>query len=94
MRMKRYAAGLSALSLLWLSACASGPPSPAPRLTVNICATPDPCRLPASNPRTHGDLNLQVEITEGAWAECAAKVDAIIACHRQAYEDWPDAEAD
>lgn len=34
---------------------------------------------------TNGDLNLEVERTEAAWAQCAAKVDAIIACHGQAH---------
>ncbi|WP_407657374.1 Rz1-like lysis system protein LysC [Kushneria phosphatilytica] len=56
-------------------------PSPAPTLIVNRCATPSPCTLPASHPTTNGELHLQLERTEAAWARCAAEVDAIIACH-------------
>ncbi|WP_420706095.1 Rz1-like lysis system protein LysC [Halomonas sp. G11] len=69
-----------------LSACASAPPSPAPVLTINQCAIPSPCSLPASNPQTNGELHLQLERTETAWAQCAAEVDAIIACHEDADE--------
>ncbi|MFD2314018.1 Rz1-like lysis system protein LysC [Halomonas organivorans] len=64
-----------------LSACASAPPSPAPPLIVKRCVTPTPCTLPASHPTTNGDLHRQLELTESAWARCAAQVDAIIACH-------------
>ncbi|WP_350355177.1 Rz1-like lysis system protein LysC [Larsenimonas rhizosphaerae] len=66
--------------LTLLSGCASAPPSPAPPLIVNQCATPTPCTLPASHPTSNGELHLQLERTEAAWAMCAAEVDAIIAC--------------
>ncbi|WP_422671005.1 Rz1-like lysis system protein LysC [Billgrantia pellis] len=69
-----------------LSGCASAPPSPAPTLIVNRCATPTPCTLPASSPTTNGELNLQLERTEAAWAQCAAEVDAIILCHETSHE--------
>ncbi|WP_425453270.1 Rz1-like lysis system protein LysC [Kushneria indalinina] len=65
-----------------LSGCASAPPSPAPTLIVNQCATPAPCTLPASHPATNGELHLQLEQTENAWAMCAAEVDAVIQCHQ------------
>ncbi|WP_121170904.1 Rz1-like lysis system protein LysC [Kushneria sinocarnis] len=71
-------------------------PSPAPTLTVNRCATPDPCTLPASHPTTNGELHLQLERTEAAWARCAAEVEAIIACHHSAAADMqaaPEATA-
>ncbi|WP_267902466.1 Rz1-like lysis system protein LysC [Kushneria phosphatilytica] len=64
-----------------LSGCATAPPSPAPPIIVKRCATPSPCTLPASHPMTNGELHLQLEKTEAAWASCAAEVDAIIACH-------------
>ncbi|WP_370625299.1 Rz1-like lysis system protein LysC [Chromohalobacter israelensis] len=66
-----------------LAGCATAPPSPAPMLTVKRCPTPSPCTLPASHPTTNGELNLQLERTEAAWAQCAAQVDAIIQCHEE-----------
>ncbi|WP_374694425.1 Rz1-like lysis system protein LysC [Halomonas sp. SpR1] len=66
-----------------LSGCASAPPSPVPVITINQCATPSPCSLPASNPHTNGELHLQLERTEAAWAQCAAEVDTIIICHQE-----------
>ncbi|WP_413614109.1 Rz1-like lysis system protein LysC [Halomonas sp. FeN2] len=74
-----------------LAGCAAAPPSPAPMLITNQCATPSPCTLPASNPLTNGELDLQLERTEAAWAQCAAEVDAIIACHENADEKTPPA---
>ncbi|WP_107334205.1 MULTISPECIES: Rz1-like lysis system protein LysC [unclassified Halomonas] len=67
-----------------LSACATAPPPPVPVITINQCAAPSPCSLPASNPQTNGELHLQLERTEAAWAQCAAEVDAIILCHNEA----------
>ncbi|MFC7414770.1 Rz1-like lysis system protein LysC [Larsenimonas suaedae] len=67
-----------------LSGCAATTPSPVPTLIVNRCATPNPCTLPASHPTTNGELHLQLERTEAAWAQCAAEVDAVIACHEAA----------
>ncbi|WP_428994531.1 Rz1-like lysis system protein LysC [Halomonas elongata] len=64
-----------------LSACATETPSPAPPLIVKHCATPSPCTLPASHPTTNGEMHRQLELTEAAWASCAARVDAIIDCH-------------
>ncbi|WP_425348196.1 Rz1-like lysis system protein LysC [Vreelandella olivaria] len=72
-----------------LAGCASAPPSPAPLLTINQCATPSPCTLPASQPTTNGEMHLQLERTEAAWAQCAAEVDAVIACHATADEQEP-----
>ncbi|WP_373295792.1 Rz1-like lysis system protein LysC [Kushneria pakistanensis] len=66
-----------------LSGCVSAPPSLAPPLIVNQCATPTPCTLPASHPINNGELHLQLEKTEAAWARCAAEVDAVIACHEE-----------
>ncbi|WP_394810200.1 Rz1-like lysis system protein LysC [Phytohalomonas tamaricis] len=70
-----------------LSACTSTPPTPAPTLIINQCATPSPCTLPASNPNNNGDLNLQLEQSEVAWAQCAVKVDTIINCHANAQQE-------
>lgn len=84
-RMRTFGTGLLCLCLSLLLGCAAAPPSPAPTLIVNTCPTPSPCTLPAAAPMTNGDLNLEVERTEAAWAQCAAKVDAVIACHAQAH---------
>ena len=83
MKTPRYALGLAPLCLVMLSGCAAAPPSPVPLLTINQCATPSPCNLPASHPRNNGELHLQLERTEAAWAQCAAEVDAIILCHQE-----------
>ncbi|WP_425531563.1 Rz1-like lysis system protein LysC [Chromohalobacter nigrandesensis] len=74
-----------------LAGCASAPPSPAPPLIINQCSTPSPCTLPASHPTTNGELHLQLEHTEAAWAQCAAEVDAIIQCHEHTDEKTPSA---
>ena len=84
MTTRLFSRGLILLSLIAFAGCASAPPSPAPTLIVNGCATPSRCTLPASNPSTDGELNLALEQTEMAWASCAAKVDAIISCHAEA----------
>lgn len=84
MKMKHFALGLPLPCLMLLAGCAAAPPSPAPTLITNHCATPSPCTLPASNPETNGELDLQLERTEAAWAQCAAEVDAIILCHSEA----------
>ncbi|WP_207953564.1 Rz1-like lysis system protein LysC [Vreelandella lionensis] len=84
-----FALGLALACLLLLSGCAAAPPSPVPMLTINQCATPSPCSLPASNPHTNGELHLQLERTEAAWAQCAAEVDAIIHCQSEAPHDQP-----
>lgn len=48
------------------------------------CAAVSPCRLPAVTARTNGDLNITLERTEAAWAECAAVVDMIVTCQAEA----------
>lgn len=86
MKTPRYAIGLALACLALLSGCATAPPLPVPTIIINQCATPSPCTLPASNPQSNGELHLQLESTEAAWAQCAAEVDAIIICHSEADE--------
>ncbi|EFG3867447.1 hypothetical protein BOV71_10015 [Escherichia coli] len=50
------------------------------QLTVSGCPRVTPCRLEQAAPRTNGDLNAVLEVTEAAWAVCADKVNMIIAC--------------
>ncbi|MGS0740435.1 Rz1-like lysis system protein LysC [Glaciimonas sp. GG7] len=64
--------------------CANVPPPPAQRLIVNACPPVTPCILPASAPTTNGALNLMLERTEAAWAECAAQIDMIHTCQQEA----------
>ncbi|MGK4329360.1 Rz1-like lysis system protein LysC [Lonsdalea quercina] len=78
--MKRCGAGLMLGCQLMLSGCASVPPSPAVTLTVNGCPRLTPCRFPAANPLTNGDLNNQLDATEAALAMCADQVDMTMAC--------------
>ncbi|WP_232046598.1 MULTISPECIES: Rz1-like lysis system protein LysC [Dickeya] len=66
-----------------LSGCTSAPPSPALALTVNGCPRITPCRFPASNLQTNGDLGNQLDETEAALAICAEQVDIIIACQNR-----------
>lgn len=84
MKIRKFAAGLILCCLILLQGCASAPPSPGPRLTLNTCAPVTPCSLPAAAPRTDGDLTLLIDRVEAAWAICAAKVDSIIKCQSEA----------
>lgn len=89
MKMKLCALGLISLCLLGCANTTTTPPSPPPPIIEHICNTPEPCRLRASEPRTNGDLNLSLEAARADWAQCAAKIDAIIRCHHQ-HQGHPD----
>lgn len=41
------------------------------------------CQLPATAPRTNGELRHALDVIEQAWAECAAQVDMLLE-HQQA----------
>ena len=79
MRTRNYATGLTSLCLLLLAGCASAPPSAAPTLIVTGCPAVTPCVLPATAPDSNGALLQDADNLELAWAECAAKVDTVIA---------------
>ncbi|WP_246875533.1 MULTISPECIES: Rz1-like lysis system protein LysC [unclassified Aeromonas] len=66
-----------------MSGCSSAPPSPAPQIIWLTCPTPAPCQLPPADPANNGDLLDMLTTTESAWATCAARVDAVIQCHRR-----------
>lgn len=83
MKMLNSRRGLIALCLLLLSACSSAPPSPAPQIIRLTCPAPTPCQLPPAGPANNGDLLDMLTATESAWATCAARVDAVIQCHRR-----------
>ncbi|WP_076879656.1 Rz1-like lysis system protein LysC [Bordetella sp. H567] len=75
--------GLISLCLTLLSGCASVQPSPDLPPIPSTCPIVSPCSLTASNPRTSGDLNLQLERAENDWAICAAVVDSIVKCQSE-----------
>ncbi|MFX1735395.1 Rz1-like lysis system protein LysC [Paraburkholderia sp. A1RI_3L] len=84
MKTPRSGRGLIPLCLTMLCACTQPPPSPAPVITLNTCQPVSPCTLPAMEPRTNGELGDALTTTKGAWALCAAKVDMIVSCQREA----------
>ncbi|MCA8165171.1 Rz1-like lysis system protein LysC [Burkholderia cepacia] len=63
-----------------MCACTAAPPSSAPTITLNACATVTRCTLPATDPQTNGDLSDALTVARAAWARCAAEVDMIAAC--------------
>ncbi|MFU1907409.1 Rz1-like lysis system protein LysC [Bordetella avium] len=83
MKIRKFAAGLILCCLLVLAGCTSAPPSPGPRVTLNTCAPVTPCTLPASQPKTNGDLKRTIDRLEAAWAICAAQVGSIIRCQER-----------
>ncbi|MEO1819470.1 MULTISPECIES: Rz1-like lysis system protein LysC [Pseudomonadaceae] len=76
--MKSYAIGLILSCLLLLAGCASDPQSQAPPVIKIGCPAVTPCTLSAAQPQTNGQLLTDTEVIESDWAQCAAKVDAII----------------
>ncbi|WP_244121891.1 Rz1-like lysis system protein LysC [Burkholderia gladioli] len=63
-----------------LCACTPVPPSPAPTITLNACATVTRCTLPAMHPRSNGELSDALNQARAAWASCAAEVDMVATC--------------
>lgn len=85
MKTKSLKTGLLLTCLSLCAACAKGQPSPVLTLTQPGCPAVVPCRLPASDVHTNGDLLQQLEHTEAAWAACAAQID-MIHQHNQRHE--------
>jgi hypothetical protein len=46
-----------------------------------------PCELPATAPRTNRELLRALDVTRAAWAECANRVDMIVACQAKGSAD-------
>ncbi|WP_193557126.1 Rz1-like lysis system protein LysC [Pseudomonas rhizoryzae] len=78
--------GLLSLCLLQLAGCASAPPSTVPALTVTGCPLVTPCQLPATAPRSNGELLADADTLEAAWADCAAQVDQIYTLQQAQHE--------
>ncbi|WP_220805874.1 Rz1-like lysis system protein LysC [Achromobacter sp. UMC71] len=83
MKCRKFVIGLVLCCLLTLQGCAPARPSLVLTSTPTTCPAVAPCTLPAERPQWNGDLNLVIERLEGAWALCAAKVDAIIRCQEE-----------
>src|SRR5690606_415122 len=77
MKTTSCAIGLALACLTLLAACAPVQPSLAPQTIRLGCPAVVPCTLPATSPQENGDLLSDADITEAAWAECAAQVDAV-----------------
>ncbi|WP_226382801.1 MULTISPECIES: Rz1-like lysis system protein LysC [pseudomallei group] len=80
MKTPPCAPGLLALCLTTLCACTQAPPSPAPTITLNECASVTRCTMPAMAPRTNGELSDALHVARAAWARCASEVDMIATC--------------
>ncbi|WP_022955772.1 Rz1-like lysis system protein LysC [Perlucidibaca piscinae] len=83
MKTRTTASGLISLCLMLLSGCVSAPPSPVPTITFNGCPPVTPCQLPATAPRLNGQLHSDLQLIEGAWAQCAAQVDTTYRCQQR-----------
>ncbi|WP_435635335.1 Rz1-like lysis system protein LysC [Pseudomonas solani] len=75
--------GLLSLCLMLLAGCTSAPHSTEPLPTEPGCPAVVACQLPATAPRTNGELRHALDVIEQAWAECAAQVDMLLE-HQQA----------
>ncbi|AYN27681.1 holin [Buttiauxella sp. 3AFRM03] len=71
-----------------LSGCTPVPPSPPPPVIYSGCPKVALCPIPASSPRTNGDLSADIRQLEGALANCALQVETIKHC-----QDELDAQA-
>lgn len=77
MKTRSTRAGLISLCLLLLAGCTNAPPSSEPTVTVSGCPIVTRCSLEPAAPTNNGELSDDSDYLLGAWAECAAKVDAI-----------------
>ncbi|WP_255431587.1 Rz1-like lysis system protein LysC [Buttiauxella sp. B2] len=71
-----------------LSGCTSAPHSPPQPIIYSGCPKVALCPIPASQPRTNGDLSADIRQLEGALASCALQVETIKHC-----QDELDAQA-
>ncbi|WP_417778605.1 Rz1-like lysis system protein LysC [Stutzerimonas xanthomarina] len=55
----------------------SAPPSPEPVVIVTGCPVVTACTLNPAAPHSNGDLSDDSDYLLSAWADCAAKVDAV-----------------
>ncbi|WPX45661.1 MULTISPECIES: Rz1-like lysis system protein LysC [unclassified Undibacterium] len=61
-----------------MPACANIPTTAVPATIVQTGPYVSRCQLAASAPKTNGELQLALERTQAAWADCAAQVDMLV----------------
>ncbi|WP_318389653.1 Rz1-like lysis system protein LysC [Enterobacter sp.] len=66
-----------------LSGCKNAPQLPEPQVIALTCPKVARCQLPESNPVNNGELRAAKDAAEGAWAQCAARVDMIVDCQEK-----------
>ncbi|MDR3434031.1 MAG: Rz1-like lysis system protein LysC [Rouxiella aceris] len=80
MKMKPCAAGISLLCLMTLQGCTTAPSSPPPTVIYAGCPRVSSCPIPASQPKTNGDLSDDIRQLEGALVSCALQVETVKQC--------------
>ncbi|WP_243701443.1 Rz1-like lysis system protein LysC [Sodalis ligni] len=80
MKISHYVIGPTALCLMLSAGCTNAPPSTAPQITYAGCPRITSCPIPASRPKTHGDLSTDIRRLEAALIACDLQVDAIKQC--------------
>ncbi len=75
--IRHFVPGPISLYLTLLAGCTSALPSPEPTVIVSGCPIVTRCSLLPAELRSNGELSDDSDYLLSAWAECAAKVDAI-----------------
>ncbi|WP_413743032.1 Rz1-like lysis system protein LysC [Sodalis sp. RH15] len=66
-----------------LSACTNDRPLPAPQIIYVGCPKVSSCPIPASRPKTNGDLSADIRQLESALLACGLQVEAVKQCQEQ-----------
>ncbi|WP_367376541.1 Rz1-like lysis system protein LysC [Hafnia alvei] len=80
MRIKRCVIGISLLCLMILQGCTPVPPLTPPTLIYVGCPKVTSCPIPASLPKTNGDLSEDNRQLERALVSCALQVETVKQC--------------
>ena len=80
MKMKPCVAGISLLCLTMLFGCTRDLNLPTPAITYVGCPKVSSCPIPASRPKTNGDLSEDNRQLEGALVNCALQVEIVKQC--------------
>lgn len=87
MKMKPFVTGTALICLMPCAGCTDALPVPPPVIVMNGCPKVSLCPMPASDPKTNGDLSAAIRQLERALERCALQAETI----RQCQED-SDAE--
>ncbi|WP_220270681.1 Rz1-like lysis system protein LysC [Hafnia paralvei] len=80
MKIKLCAIGISLLCLMALQGCTPAPPLTPPTLIYVGCPKVTSCSIPASQPKTNGDLSEDNRQLERALVNCALQVETVKQC--------------